>query len=125
MLDFHPGRIGHACFLDEEHWSTVKASKIPVEICLSSNIMTERIPSLDVHHFADLYNEKHPVVLCTDDPGVFSTSLSKEYSLAASTFGIGKKEMLLLAKDAVESIFSGEEVKRELRQIFDSALKEL
>lgn len=35
----------------------------------------------------DLYKSKHPIVLCTDDAGVFSTSLSKEYSLASSTFG--------------------------------------
>lgn len=34
----------------------------------------------------DLYKSKHPIVLCTDDAGVFSTSLSKEYSLASSTF---------------------------------------
>ncbi|PKI61008.1 hypothetical protein CRG98_018570 [Punica granatum] len=96
-----------------------------VEICLTSNIMTETISSVDVHHFADLYKEKHPLVLCTDDSGVFSTSLSKEYSLAASSFGIGKEEMLRLAKSAVEFIFSGEEVKRELREIFDSTMKEL
>lgn len=36
---------------------------------------------------ADLYKGKHPLVLCTDDVGVFSTSLSGEYKLAASAFG--------------------------------------
>ncbi|XP_031398965.1 adenosine deaminase-like protein [Punica granatum] len=125
MLDFHPERMGHVCFFNEEHWKRLKTYKIPVEICLTSNIMTETISSVDVHHFADLYKEKHPLVLCTDDSGVFSTSLSKEYSLAASSFGIGKEEMLRLAKSAVEFIFSGEEVKRELREIFDSTMKEL
>lgn len=36
---------------------------------------------------ADLYKAQHPLVLCTDDVGVFSTSLSGEYKLAASAFG--------------------------------------
>ncbi|XP_010267705.1 PREDICTED: adenosine deaminase-like protein isoform X2 [Nelumbo nucifera] len=54
MLDFVPQRIGHACFLEEEDWEKLKSSKIPVEICLTSNIMTQTIASLDDHHFAQL-----------------------------------------------------------------------
>ena len=36
---------------------------------------------------AELYKAKHPLALCTDDVGVFSTSLSGEYKIAASAFG--------------------------------------
>ncbi|CAJ1962448.1 unnamed protein product [Sphenostylis stenocarpa] len=112
MLDFRPQRIGHACHLEDEHWRQLKSSKIPVEICLTSNIRTLTIRSIHVHHFelytkiypgihlknifsepddlvdaGDLYKAKHPIVLCTDDSGVFSTSLSKEYKFAADSFG--------------------------------------
>ncbi|CAM8979558.1 unnamed protein product [Rhodiola kirilowii] len=125
MLDFSPHRIGHACLLDEEAWTKLKSSEIPVEICLTSNIRTETISSFDIHHFVDLYHAKHPIVLCTDDFGVFSTSLSNEYSLAASTFGLGKKEMFQLARAAVDYIFASDEIKQQLRLVFDSAAADL
>ncbi|KAG6691548.1 hypothetical protein I3842_10G068700 [Carya illinoinensis] len=125
MLDFIPQRIGHACYFGEDDWKRMKSYKIPVEICLTSNITTASVSSLDVHHFADLYKEKHPLVLCTDDSGVFSTSLSKEYNLAASAYGLGKREMFELARNAVEFLFENDEVKQDLRSIFDLAAKKL
>ncbi|KQK14824.1 hypothetical protein BRADI_1g18810v3 [Brachypodium distachyon] len=86
VLDFCPQRLGHVCCLNDEEWKKLKSSMIPVEICLTSNVMTGGAPSLELHHFADLYNAKHPLSLCTDDSGLFSTSLSNEYYLVASTF---------------------------------------
>ncbi|CAN4117419.1 unnamed protein product [Withania somnifera] len=125
MLNFLPARIGHACCFGEEEWAKLKSFKIPVEICLTSNIRTETISSMDIHHFADLYNSGHPIVLCTDDSGVFSTSVSGEYSLASSSFGIQKREMFQLARNAVNFIFAGNKVKQELEQVFDLAAKRL
>ncbi|KAL2339169.1 hypothetical protein Fmac_013615 [Flemingia macrophylla] len=121
MLDFLPQRIGHACFFEEEHWKRLKSSNIPVEICLTSNIRTLSVPTIDAHHFADLYNAKHPLVLCTDDSGVFSTCLSNEYKIAASSFGLGRKEMFELSKNAIEFIFADNVVKGDLRKTFYSA----
>ncbi|KAA8541246.1 hypothetical protein F0562_025147 [Nyssa sinensis] len=45
---------------------------------------------------ADLYNAKHLIVLCADDAGVFSTSLSGEYILA---FGLDNIYCLLLEEE--------------------------
>lgn len=120
ILEFCPQRIGHACKLDDSHWSKLKSSKIPVEICLTSNIRTNSVSSIDDHHFIDLYNSGHPMALCTDDPGLFSTSLSKEYYLAALSFGLGKRELHQLAKGAVEFSFANDGVKRELNNVFEA-----
>ncbi|GJY63856.1 adenosine deaminase-like protein [Tanacetum coccineum] len=125
MLDFLPGRIGHACCFQDEEWRKLKSSKIPVEICLTSNIRTETISSVDVHHFAELYKENHPIVICTDDSGVFSTSLSNEYAIASSTFGLGKREMFQLARKAVDFIFAENQVKKDLIKMFETAAKTL
>lgn len=125
MLDFLPQRVGHACWLVEDEWEKLKSSKIPVEICLTSNITTASVASIDIHHFLDLYNAKHPLVLCTDDSGVFSTSLSGEYKLASSAFSLGNAEMFQLAKTAIDFIFADDGVKQDLRAIFVAASEKL
>ncbi|GAB2211118.1 hypothetical protein Droror1_Dr00016409 [Drosera rotundifolia] len=125
MLEFLPERIGHACCLEEEAWRKLKSSKIPVEICLTSNIRTNTIPDIDGHHFADLYKAKHPLIICTDDSGVFSTSLSKEYTIAAAAFGLSRDDMFKLARNAVEYVFADNYVIEKLQETFDTAAKEL
>lgn len=124
VLDFCPQRLGHVCCLNDEEWKKLKSSMIPVEICLTSNVMTGGTPSLELHHFADLYNAKHPLSVCTDDSGLFSTSLSNEYYLVASTFGLSKSELFRLALGAVEFVFADDEVKKSLRLMFERTATE-
>ncbi|KAG9136943.1 hypothetical protein Leryth_023165 [Lithospermum erythrorhizon] len=125
MLDFQPRRIGHACCFGDGEWKKLKSLNIPVEICLTSNIKTNTISSLDIHHFADLYKWKHPLVICTDDFGVFSTTLSDEYNMASSAFGLTKRDMFELSRNAVDFIFADDGVKRELQDIFASTERKL
>ena len=46
------------------------------------------------------------MVLCTDDSGVFSTSLSREYAHAALAFQLTSEDMLALARASVEHSFA-------------------
>ncbi|KAG1371149.1 putative protein ecdysoneless [Cocos nucifera] len=96
-----------------------------IEICLTSNVRTERLHSIDDHHFVDLYNSKHPLALCTDDCGLFSTTLSNEYHLAASTFGLDKGQIFWLARSAIEFVFADNGVKEALRNLFEAAERKL
>ncbi|KAF8679026.1 hypothetical protein HU200_045779 [Digitaria exilis] len=125
VLDFCPQRLGHVCCLNDVEWKMLKSLIIPVEICLTSNVMTGGAPSLELHHFADLYNAKHPLSLCTDDSGLFSTSLSNEYYLVAATFGLSKPQLFRLAQEAVQFIFADGNVKKSLKEVFRHAEKRL
>ncbi|CAD6222739.1 unnamed protein product [Miscanthus lutarioriparius] len=125
VLDFFPQRLGHVCCLNDVEWEKLKSLMIPVEICLTSNVMTGGAPSLELHHFADLYNAKHPLSLCTDDSGLFSTSLSNEYYLVATTFGLSKSELFQQAQDAAQFVFADDVVKKSLKEVFKHAEKRL
>ncbi|KAI5059082.1 hypothetical protein GOP47_0025401 [Adiantum capillus-veneris] len=121
MLLFQPERIGHACCLEESEWTSLLHSSIPVEVCLTSNMRTETVPVLQDHHFASLYKSKHPIVICTDDPGIFATDITREYALAAVCFGLKKANLQFLAQNAVRHIFADDKVQAELQKIFDAA----
>jgi len=117
MIDFKPDRLAHANFMNEQVQRRLIESKIPVEVCLTSNVTTESVPSFEAHHFDTLRAAGHPLILCTDDAGVFNTSLSQEYHIAGSTFGISRKELFNLASNATQYIFATQH-RTELDDIF-------
>ena len=53
----------------------------------------------------------------TDDVGVFGSSLSNEYALAAEHFGLKRNEICELARSPIETIFGTEEDKKALRGV--------
>jgi len=68
------------------------------------------------HHFLPLYKAGHAVVLCTDDSGVFSTSLSREYAIAAGTFHLSQQQLLQLVMRSIDYTFLPDHSKDMLRQ---------
>lgn len=125
MLDFKPDRLAHANFMSDKVQKRLIESGIPVEVCLTSNIVTESVPSFEEHHFGPLYTHQHPLILCTDDSSVFSTTLSREYFIAGTTFGLKKKDLVALASHAAKHIFATQHT-TELETIFQSlSVKEL
>lgn len=98
------------------HFDCTQASNIPVELCLTSNVKTQSVPGYVDHHFKQFYAAKHPVVLCTDDPGVFATCLSKEYAIAAKSFQLQQSDIMELAERAVAYTFASQQEKHSLHK---------
>ncbi|XP_047453138.1 adenosine deaminase-like protein [Mugil cephalus] len=122
LLNLPPDRIGHGTFLHPEVGGSqsvvdkVLKNNIPLELCLTSNVKGQTVPSYSKHHFKYWYQLGHPSVICTDDKGVFCTDLSQEYHLAASTFSLSHKATWKLSHQAIDCIFAPEAVKEQLRQ---------
>lgn len=56
------------------------------------------------------------MVLCTDDSGVFATSLSREYALAAAAFDLSHEELAALALQGADYVFLGAEERAALAE---------
>ncbi|KAL4710332.1 hypothetical protein ACJJTC_011148 [Scirpophaga incertulas] len=112
MIEFNPDRIGHGTCIHPDYggtaetWSALCESKIPVEVCLTSNIKTKSSPDYSSHHFKKLYEANIPVIICTDDKGVFITSLSQEHQICADTFNLDESEMVKITLQACNFVFA-------------------
>lgn len=113
LLDMRPHRLGHAVFLSEAARALVLARRIPIEICLTSNVLTDSVASYGEHHMREYAQLGHPIVLCTDDCGVFATTLTREYELAAAHLGVGAAQFCELARAAPQCIIGAPESVRE------------
>uniref|UniRef100_A0A2D4NUX1 Adenosine deaminase domain-containing protein n=1 Tax=Micrurus surinamensis TaxID=129470 RepID=A0A2D4NUX1_MICSU len=122
LLGLCPDRIGHGTFLQTSESAArdlvelVRRNRTPLELCLTSNLKAETVPSKAQHHFGFWYRLGHPVVLCTDDKGVFATELSTEYQLVAETFQLSDEQIWALSSEAIDHVFAGGHTKTKLKE---------
>jgi len=79
--------------------------RIPLEICLLSNVHTGAVDELKNHPFNIFYKKKYRVFLNTDDRLMSDTTLTKEYLTAIKTFGISFDDVERLNINAMKSSF--------------------
>ncbi|HZC24182.1 MAG TPA: adenosine deaminase, partial [Candidatus Binatia bacterium] len=79
--------------------------RIPLELCLLSNVHTGAAPSLDQHPFKILFQEKFRVTLNTDNRLMSDTCMTKEFEAAAETFGLTLDDFEKITVNAMKSAF--------------------
>jgi adenosine deaminase len=80
--------------------------RIPLEVCLSSNVHTGATTSVAAHPFPILQQLGFRLTLNTDNRLMSRTDLSTEYYLAAETFGLGLDDLETLAINGMKSSFA-------------------
>ena len=79
--------------------------RIPLEICLLSNVHTGATPSLEQHPFKILYQKKFRVTLNTDNRLMSNTTMTREFEAAAATFGLKLDDFEKITINAMKSAF--------------------
>src|ERR1700757_2023204 len=79
--------------------------RIPLELCLLSNVHTAAAPSLAEHPFKLLYQEKFRVTLNTDNRLMSDTTMTKEFEAAQDTFDLALNDFEKITINAMKSAF--------------------
>jgi len=79
--------------------------RIPLEICLLSNVHTGAAPSLAEHPFKVFYPQRFRVTLNTDNRLMSNTTLTREFEVAAETFDLSLDDFEKLTINAMKSAF--------------------
>jgi len=100
-------RIGHGTRLHEDPdlMAYVNDHRIPLEMCLSSNVQTRAVRTLRAHPFALYFRKGLRVTVNTDSRLVSGTTMSREIALAARTFGLGPYELKRILINGFKSAF--------------------
>ena len=100
-------RIGHGirAIDDPDLVKRLRDEQIPLEVCITSNVLTGAVKSLAEHPVRRLFDAGVPITLSTDDPGVFGTALQRELGIAKDVFGFSQAELAEVEQTAARSRF--------------------
>ena len=111
-------RIGHGTRVceDMELLNYINDHRIPLEICLTSNINTQSVSTIFSHPFKQYMNQKIRVTLNTDNRLISNTTLSNEYEIAINNFNLNENEIRTIIINGFKSAFQPHNERRKLIQ---------
>ncbi|MCB0414984.1 MAG: adenosine deaminase [Bdellovibrionales bacterium] len=109
-------RIGHGVqiYRDPEIIEYVKQKQVTLELCPTSNYLTNAVPSTKEHPIVDLMNQGVKVTINTDDPGIFGIDLNHEYNLLVREHLFTQEQFELTNNIAAKESFISLEKKQKV-----------
>ena len=110
--------IGHGvkAVEDTQLLDYLAENRIGMESCLTSNIQTSTVASLENHPLKTFLRHGILASINTDDPAVEGIELAHEYNVAAPAAGLTPEEIRTAQINGLEMAFISEEEKQALRE---------
>lgn len=107
VVDYHADRIGHGIWSieDEELMDMLRDRNVMLEVCITSNLHTGVVKSLDKHPLKEIKSSGVAFCLNTDDPGVSALCLTDEYCNAVTAFGFTVEDFKIMNLSALDHAF--------------------
>ncbi len=120
-------RIGHGTRLyeDPDLMQYVNDFRVPLEICLTSNVQTRGVASYAEHPLRLYYDKGLVVSLCTDNRLMSGTTVTNEYVMAHEHMGFTWEELKGIARMGFRSAFLHADEKAEMLTRVEREMEEL
>jgi len=114
-------RIGHGIrsLEDPALIEHLRVHGIALEVCPTSNVVLGAVPNLAAHPIVQLLEVGVPIVLGSDDPGLFGTDLVQEFVRGSEAFGWDPARVRALARASIDHSFMPETLADDLRRAQD------
>ena len=111
-------RIGHGTRLREDGdlLNYVNDHRIPLEVCLSSNVQTGAVPDLQSHPLRFYFDYGLRVTINTDNRLITDTTVTKELMVAHQKMGLSLEDLTTLLISGFKSAFLPFREKADLLQ---------
>jgi aminodeoxyfutalosine deaminase len=111
-------RIGHGLTAPQDPAviELLRALKIPLEVCPTSNVSTGLLARFEDHPLPRFLQAGLVVTLNSDDPAMFGTSLEREFLLVARAFSLSRDQQVRLLENAIRTSFLPESERQGLLQ---------
>jgi adenosine deaminase len=111
-------RLGHGVSVAWDPRVTALALErgVTLEMCPTSNFLTQAVPSIEDHPARHLLGGGLRVTINTDNPGLFGIDLTHELIAARDRLAFTDQDLRRVMANALESSFLPESVKAEVRR---------
>lgn len=123
----HARRIGHGTRLHEDRalLELVRRARIPLEVCLTSNVQTGVVDSVSFHPARRYHLAGVQISLATDNRLMSGVTLTKEYVKAHEALDFTWPELVAVARAGLEHAFAPRDLHHELLRSFDEEVAAL
>ncbi|MBK8207982.1 MAG: adenosine deaminase [Planctomycetes bacterium] len=124
-LDLGPQRIGHGIRSahDPALMQLLVERNVALEVCPVSNECTGAVKRLADHPLPRLLEAGVPLVLSSDDPAMFHTSVTREYEVAHEVLGVDCSTLVRVAREGFKRGFMDAALRDRLLQRFNHEAK--
>src|SRR5437773_2840883 len=107
-------RIDHGvrCIEDERLMGRLAEQQIPLTVCPLSNVKLKVFPNLRAHNLKQLLDRGLLVTVNSDDPAYFGGYVADNFQASAAALGLGREQLLTLARNSFVASFLNEERRR-------------
>lgn len=130
----HAHRIGHGTRLGEakvedENVPTLyryfKDKRIPLEVCVTSNVQTKTVASIQSHPIKKYFEDKLRLTICTDNRLISNITVSDEYYKLVTELDFKKEDIEKLIIYGFESTFLHYEQRKQMLEEVTPEIKRI